>query len=255
VETFEGTVAVVTAAASGIGLALVEGLVASGAAVAMADIDGDRLAREAARLRAAGADVLDVSADAGAAADVDALAEQVMDRFGRVDLLCNNAGTIAFGAAWEIELADWERVVRVNLLSVVHGIRSFIPLMRAGRDDGHVVNTASMAAFMKLGTVAPYVATKHAVVGLSEALAEDLRNAGSGIGVSVVCPGMVATRFGQPDADIPPDEELPDGVVSAGVAAAAILTAIAERRFYVFTHDESIDVVQERHDRIVTSFS
>jgi NAD(P)-dependent dehydrogenase (short-subunit alcohol dehydrogenase family) len=169
-------------------------------------------------------------------------------------MLCNNAGTIAFGPAWELALADWERVLRVNLLSVVNGIRSFVPIMRRGGDDGRIVNTASMAAFMQLGGVAPYVATKHAVVGLSIALAEDLRQGGSGISVSVVCPGVVATRFGQPDAEIPDDDDLPAGTISADVAAARILRAAADRQFYVYTHDESIEIVRDRFDRCLAGF-
>lgn len=191
----DGWVAVVTGAAAGIGLALVESYVADGARIVMADFDAPRLRSEAARLRASGAEVLDIAVDLGDAAAVDELAQRSVDRFGRIDVLCNNVGTIAFGPTWEIDLADWDRVLRVNLLSVVNGIRSFVPIMRAGGDDGHVVNTASMAAFMQLGGASPYVATKHAVVGLSIALAEDLEQAGSGIHVSVVCPGIVATAF------------------------------------------------------------
>jgi NAD(P)-dependent dehydrogenase (short-subunit alcohol dehydrogenase family) len=158
-------VAVVTGAASGIGLALVEGLLGDSTSVVMADVDEKRLGTEAARLRAQGADVLDAVVDVADPASVDDLARRTFDRFGRVDMLCNNAGTIAFGPAWELALADWDRVLRVNLLSVVNGIRSFVPIMRRSGDDGRIVNTASMAAFMQLGGVAPYVATKHAVVG------------------------------------------------------------------------------------------
>jgi NAD(P)-dependent dehydrogenase (short-subunit alcohol dehydrogenase family) len=247
-------VAVVTGAASGIGLALVEGFIGDGHRVVMADIDEARLGTEAARLRTAGGDVLDVVVDVGDATSVDALARRTVARYGRVDVLCNNAGTIAFGQAWELELAEWERVLRVNFLSVVHGIRSFVPVMRESGDDGRIVNTASMAAFMQLGAVSPYVATKHAVVGLSIALAEDLQGAGSGISVSVVCPGMVATRFGQPNAAIPDGDDLPDGIVSATAAADRIRVAIAERQFYVFTHDDSIETVQDRFNRTLTGF-
>jgi NAD(P)-dependent dehydrogenase (short-subunit alcohol dehydrogenase family) len=250
----EAEVAVVTGAASGIGLALVEGLVGDGASVVMADIDESRLGSEAARLRAQGADVLDVVVDVAEPVSLDDLAQRTFDRFGRVDMLFNNAGTIAFGVVWELELANWDRVLRVNLLSVVHGIRSFVPIMRASGDDGRIVNMASMAAFMQLGGVSPYVATKHAVVGISIALAEDLRQAGSSISVSVVCPGMVATRFGRPDAKIPDDADLPAGSVSAAAAAARILVAAADRHFYIYTHDDSIEVVRDRFDRSLAGF-
>jgi NAD(P)-dependent dehydrogenase (short-subunit alcohol dehydrogenase family) len=245
---------VVTGAASGIGLALIESFVADGAGVVMADIDGPRLGLEADRLRGAGADVLDVIVDVGDQAAVDELARQAADRFGRVDVLCNNAGSIAFGPAWELDVEEWERVVRVNLLSVVHGIRSFVPLMRSGADDGHIVNTSSTAAFMQLGRVSPYIATKHAIVGLSIALAEDLQQAGSGIVVSVVCPGMVATRFGRPDAELPDEAGLPAGTLSPRAAAAAIREGMAAKRFYIFTHDDSIDDVRDRYARTLAGF-
>jgi NAD(P)-dependent dehydrogenase (short-subunit alcohol dehydrogenase family) len=246
----DGRVAVVTGAAAGIGLALVESFVADGARVVMADLDETRLHAEAARLRGSGAEVLDIAIDVGDAAAVDELAERSADRFGRVDVLCNNAGTIAFGSAWELDLTDWDRVLRVNLLSVVHGIRSFVPVMRASGDNGHIVNIASMAAFLQIGGASPYIATKHAVVGLSIALAEDLKQAGSGIHVSVVCPGVVATTFfTQPGAEIPPESELPTGVVSARAAAASIRAGMAGRRFYVFTNDDSADTVNDRYRR------
>lgn len=245
-----GRVAIVTGSAGGIGLALVEGFLADGARVVMADIDGERLATEAGRLRSEGGDVLDLPVDVGDPAALDDLAEQCATRFGRADVLCNNAGTIAFGPVWEMDLADWDRVLRVNLLSVVHGCRSFVPLMRESGDDGYIVNTASMAAFMQLGGVAPYVATKHGVVGLSIALSEDLRQVGSAISVSVVCPGMVATAFGQPGAPIPADEDLPEGIISATAAAARIRSAMLRRQQYVFTNDDSVQVVEDRLRRI-----
>jgi short-subunit dehydrogenase len=127
-------------------------------------------------------------------------------------------------------------------------------MMRAGGDDGHIVNVASMAAFMQLGGVAPYVATKHAVVGLSIALAEDLQQAGSRIAVSVVCPGMVATGFGRPGSELPPDEELLPGVLSTGAAAEAIRKGMAARRFYVFTNEDSVDIVRDRYRRALAGF-
>lgn len=162
VFSLDGPLAVVTGAASGIGLALVESFVSDGASVVMADIQGERLEGEADRLRATGATVFHHIVDVGDPAAVEEVAKRTADNCGRVDVLCNNAGSIAFGQAWELDLAEWHRVLDVNLLSVVHGVRSFVPLMRTSGDDGIIVNVASMAAFMQLGAVSPYVATKHA---------------------------------------------------------------------------------------------
>jgi NAD(P)-dependent dehydrogenase (short-subunit alcohol dehydrogenase family) len=254
-EDLSGRVAVVTGAASGIGRALAERFAAEGALVVVADIDEPRLTAEAGRLRERGHKVLDVVTDVSSAAAVDHLAERTVDHFGRVDVLCNNAGTIAFGPAWELEQAEWERVVGINLMSVVHGIRSFVPAMRSSGDDGHIVNTASMAAFLDLGVVSPYATTKHAVVGLSLVLARDLELAESGIGVSVLCPGMVATPFVLPDADLSPDDEVPEGFVSAGAVADAVRRAIADRRFWVFTDDDdSRHQVEARFTQILAAF-
>lgn len=250
----EGRVAVVTGAASGIGLALVEQLTSQGASAVMADIDGGRLDAEADRLSSSGADVRHRVVDVADAPAVDALARYTVSEFGRVDVVCNNAGTIAFGPVWEIDLSDWNRVLNVNLLSVVHGIRAFVPSLRASGDDGYIVNTASMAAFMQLGFVAPYVATKHAVVGLSIALAEDLQQSGSGISVSVACPGMVATRFGNPEGEAPPDDEIPEGSIAASAAAERIVAAALARKFYVFTNPDSMDEVRDRHRRTLSDF-
>jgi NAD(P)-dependent dehydrogenase (short-subunit alcohol dehydrogenase family) len=217
----------------------------------MVDVDERRLRIEAERLRQGGATIVDAHVDVGDSAAMEELAAEVAMRFGRLDVLCNNAGTLAYGTAWEIDLAEWERVVRVNLLAAVHGVRSFLPLMRSSGDDGQILNTASMAAFMQLGGVAPYIATKHAVVGLSIALAEDLAAAGSGIQVSVACPGVVATALTQPDGVIPPEDELPAGTLSAAAAAAAIRAGMGARRFYVFTHEDSIEMVQDRCARAI----
>jgi NAD(P)-dependent dehydrogenase (short-subunit alcohol dehydrogenase family) len=255
VDSLEGRVAVVTGAASGIGLALVETFLAEGAKVVMADFDAERLQVGSQRLLADGGEVLALETDVGDPAAVDRLARAASERFGRVDVLCNNAGTIAFGTVWEMTPQEWDRVMRVNLDGVVNGLRSFVPLMRASGDDGHIVNTASMAAFMKLGSVPPYVVSKHAVVGISHALAEDLEQAGSGIGVTVACPGMVSTRFGQPDADLPPEEDLPDGIVSARSAAQSIRQAMARRARYAFTHADSVNTVRERFDEVLGGFA
>jgi NAD(P)-dependent dehydrogenase (short-subunit alcohol dehydrogenase family) len=194
--------------------------------------------------------VLTVTTDVADAASVRALAAAALERFGRVDVVCNNAGVLAMGPAWSFDAADWRRVIDVNLLGVVHGITAFVPtLIEQGR-PAHVVNTASMAGVTAVGGIAPYVATKHGVVALSEVLAMDLATAGADhVGVSVLCPGYVPSRLGRP-ADQAVEEPAP-GQPSADDVAAVTFTAIEERRFYVFTHDGSTKPVQRRAAAIV----
>ena len=133
---------------------------------------------------------------------VDALARATLDRFGAVHVVCNNAGVGGGGLAWQVPAPVWDWIVGVNLFGVVHGIRSFVPHLIA-QEEGHVVNTASVAGLLGSPGLSPYCATKHAVVGLSEALAHDLDMVGSPVGVSVLCPGYVRTRIAEADRNWP----------------------------------------------------
>jgi NAD(P)-dependent dehydrogenase (short-subunit alcohol dehydrogenase family) len=194
-EQLEGRVAVVTGGGSGIGLGMAEAFGARGMRVVLADLDVGRLGPAEARVRAAGApEVLTVPTDVRDPASVDDLAGRTLDAFGAVHVLCNNAGVSSLGYQWETSLEDWQWVVGVNLFGVVHGIRAFVPHLIA-QDEAHIVNTASMAGLMTSAGSAPYSASKHAVVGLTKALRAELAIRSGHVGVSVMCPGEVATNI------------------------------------------------------------
>lgn len=169
-ERLEGRTAVVTGAASGIGLAIVEAFAAEGIRVVMTDIDDGNLATQAARLAHQGAAVHPVVADV---ADPDAVASvgrAAIDRYGQLHVAVNNAGVVSRGYSWELPLEDWHRVIDIDLWGVINGIRSFVPLILESGEEGHVVNTASMAAVLPMDRLGPYTVAKHGVLGLSDVL-------------------------------------------------------------------------------------
>ncbi|HEY3942500.1 MAG TPA: SDR family NAD(P)-dependent oxidoreductase [Acidimicrobiales bacterium] len=246
--------AVITGAASGIGLALAEALAAEGCPLVLADRDERRLGVQADRLRSSGASVVAVPTDVADPDAVDALSARSHEAFGSVGLLCNNAGVVAAGRAWEIPVDTWHEVVGVNLMGAVHGIRSFVPAMIDAGGPGHVVNVASMAAVVPVPGIAPYNVTKHGLLALSETLQADLEQAGADIGVTVVMPGRVATALGRPveRSDDPPGP-LEPGVLSPAVVAAQIVAAVRAGRRHLFTHPERLVEVEARFARILST--
>src|SRR5579871_852581 len=201
---FRDRVAVVTGAASGIGRALAERFAAAGMKVVLADVERQALAAAERALASGGARVLAVPTDVSKASDVEALAQRTLEAFGAVHVVCNNAGVSVGGLAWEVTLADWEWILGVNLWGVIHGIRTFVPILLRQGEEGHVVNTASMAGLVSGPGIAPYNATKHTVVTLSEALHHELGMASGGkVKVSVLCPGWVNTRILDADRNRP----------------------------------------------------
>jgi NAD(P)-dependent dehydrogenase (short-subunit alcohol dehydrogenase family) len=190
-----GQVAVVTGGANGIGFALCGQLAKAGLNVVMSDVDDESLAVSAGRLTGAPGRVLPVRADVTSPEDVGRLAERTLAEFGRVDVVCNNAGTVGKNMPiWEFERVEWEWIMAVDFWGVIHGISAFVPHLVA-QGHGHVVNTASMAALTTVALNGPYNAAKHAVLSLSETLAADLRTQGVDVGVTVVCPGPTRTRL------------------------------------------------------------
>jgi NAD(P)-dependent dehydrogenase (short-subunit alcohol dehydrogenase family) len=274
VREFAGKVAVITGAASGIGRALAERCARESMRVALADVEPAALDRAAADLRASGAEVLAVTTDVSKAGDVQALAQQTLDAFGAVHLLCNNAGVGAGTTVWESTLADWEWVMGVNLWGVIHGVRTFVPMMLAQGDECHVVNTASIAGLIAGPALGVYKVTKHAVVTLSETLHYDLAMRGANIGVSVLCPEWVNTRImesarNRPEAfqnDPAAEQITPEALaawrymsaaVQSGMSPAEVadqvFAAIGEGRLYILTHPATKTLVRERMEQILGS--
>lgn len=253
-QDLRGKVAVVTGGASGIGRALAETFGGEGMKVVLADVEPTALASTAREIGARGIEVLAVPTDVTKAEEVARLAERTLAAFGGVHLVCNNAGVFAGGLCWTQPVADYEWVLGVNMWGVIHGLRTFVPIMLERGEEGHIVNTASMAALTANPYAAAYHMSKHAVLALSEVLYHELRGLGARIGVSALCPEAVATRIddcerNRPSAlraqagPLPPDVELVNGAIKAAVAggiptsviADRVLRAVREDRFYVLS--------------------
>ena len=196
-------VAVITGAASGIGRGLAERFAAESMKIVLADVEEEALAELETDLKSKGADVLTVKMDVSNAADVENLAAYTLDAFGAVHILCNNAGVVCSRPIWEHTVADWEWVLGVNLWGVIHGIRAFVPRMLAQGDACHIVNTASILGLIGGGGTGIYKVSKHGVVVLSEALADELAQKGANIQVHVLCPGWVRTGILDSDRNRP----------------------------------------------------
>jgi NAD(P)-dependent dehydrogenase (short-subunit alcohol dehydrogenase family) len=262
-----GRVAVVTGAASGIGLALSERFAAEGLKVVMADVEEPALREAADLLVGRGAEVLPVVADVSRIEQVDAVRDRALEAFGAVHLVCNNAGVSAGTGRplWELSQPDWEWVLGVNLWGVINGLRSFVPVLLE-QPAGHVVNTASIAG-LTTGTLGPYSVSKHAVVALSESLHLQLQQREARVGVSVLCPGWVRTRIldaarnrphsasagetdGLPSAVREMGRQLVESGMEPAQVADKVVDAVRAGRFYVLTHPEMTPAIRRRADAI-----
>jgi len=240
-EALEGRAAVVTGAASGIGLAVTEAFLASGMRVLMTDRDEERLAEHAERLASAGGEVRSRVVDVTDPDAVERAADAAVDEFGKLHVAMNNAGIVVGGDSWELPLSEWRRVVEVDLWGVIHGVHAFVPRIIASGEPGWVVNTASMAAVSTIAGIGPYTASKHGVLGLSDGLRAELQAAGAPIGVSVVMPGMIRTGLN------------PIGTIEPEQVAANVVDAIRRGRDYVFTDHHSIKAVETRLQAIMAA--
>jgi NAD(P)-dependent dehydrogenase (short-subunit alcohol dehydrogenase family) len=235
--SFDGSVAVVTGAAAGIGLALSHRLAAGGARLAMADVDAARLDDAAALVRRHGGDVLTVATDVSQAAGTLALRDTVLEKWGAVDVLCNNAGVAGEPGdpLWELPVEEWQRVLDVNLWGVIHGLRTFVPVMLASGRPGRIMNTASLAGLTANVMIPHYVASKQAVIAISETLRLQLAARDSAVTVTVLCPGAVATgmldreRAREARAGMSGWDARSASSVISGIAAAQSADLVAER--------------------------
>ena len=267
-DSFTGRTAVVTGAASGIGKALTLRLLGQGARVVMADVETDAL-QAAAREAGALGEVFPVVVDVAEPAAVDALAAETTQAFGVAHLIFANAGVSVSGATWDVTPDDWAWTLAVNVLGVAHLVRAFVPPLIASGEPGHVCITGSIAGFLNQPGFGAYNASKHAVVGIAETLATDLREAGHPIGVTLLAPWFVRTRLGQAARNRPAElgTPTPTGDFMASVSArlgtwshttqdpdeiaVLALDAIRSGRFAVFPYAPSTDAVRRRIDAVI----
>jgi NAD(P)-dependent dehydrogenase (short-subunit alcohol dehydrogenase family) len=261
VRDLQGKVAVVTGAASGIGRAMAERFAQEGMKVVLSDIEEGALQAAVQELRRREHDVIGVVTDVAKPDAVDELARQTLAAFGKVHLVCNNAGVfLGMKPMWESTLRDWNWILGVNLWGVINGIRTFVPIMLSQGEPGHVVNTASQAGLVTANSI--YSLTKHGVVALSEGLQLQLKQRDADIGVSVLCPLFVDTRIMEAERNRPADlvnEAGPEtnamrmqNTTPPSEEAERVLQAVLDGQFYIFPHLDVVDDnVRYRFDNII----
>lgn len=266
---FKGKTAFITGGASGIGLGLAQTFADAGMNIVIADIEAPVLGAAVSALNARGAQAIGVECDVGDRASYARAADRAFSAFGKVHLLCNNAGVARTGPTWEIVDSDWEWTIGVNLMGMVHGLQIFVPHMKAHGETSHIVTTSSMAGMRSSVAGGPYTATKYAVVGLSEVLAKEL--AETKIGVSVFCPNNIRSnmpnngrnrppRFGGP-IDSKSDPHAAEHVVvmqdrnRAGMepreAGLRVKAGIENDQLFIFSHATERGILEERFQRIL----
>jgi NAD(P)-dependent dehydrogenase (short-subunit alcohol dehydrogenase family) len=275
-KTFTGRSAVITGAGSGFGLEFARKAASLGMRLVMADVQADALEAAVAEMRALGVEVMPYRLDVSKGEQVEAMGREVFAAWGAPHLVFNNAGVGAGGLIWEHTAKDWDWVVGVNLMGVSHGVRVFTPMMleAAAQDpayEGHIINTASMAGLLNAPNMGVYNVTKHAVVSLSETLYQDLALVTDQVTASVLCPYFVPTGIHQSHRNRPAemresgqrptksqliaqamsDKAVTSGKVSAHEVIGFVFDAVAERRFYIYSHPQALGGVQTRLEDIM----
>jgi NAD(P)-dependent dehydrogenase (short-subunit alcohol dehydrogenase family) len=267
-KELKGKVAAVTGAASGLGRSMALAFAAEGMDVALADVDEVSLSSVQEEVLAKDVRAITLKVDVSQAEQVEGFRDQALTRLGGLHVVCNNAGVSPLGPVWENSVADWQWILGVNLWGVIHGVRAFAPHLIA-QNEGHFVNTASVAGLIAPPGSGAYNVTKHAVVALSESLQHDLRERNSRVGVSVLCPAYVPTRITESERSRPKElgisKKSPEtlareamlkkavaaGKVSADQVAQAVVAAIKQERFYVLTHPRIKGAIQARMEDIL----
>jgi NAD(P)-dependent dehydrogenase (short-subunit alcohol dehydrogenase family) len=263
-KSLKGKVAAVTGAASGLGRAMALAFADEGMDLALADVED--LAAVEKEIRARGVRAFAMRVDVSRGDEVDRFCSETISHLQKIHVVCNNAGVSPLGAVWESSAADWQWILGVNLWGVIHGVRAFTPHLLA-QDEGHIVNTASVAGLISPPGMGAYNVTKHAVVALSETLHQDLRERGSAVGVSVLCPAYVPTGIAESERNRPAELRNPveqtsarhemlkkavaSGKLSAADVARAVVAAVKEERFYVLTHPRIKGAIQARMEDIL----
>ena len=276
ITDFKGKTAVLTGAGSGFGLECARIAAQRGMNVVLVDVQQDALDAADAEIKAMGAATLAFKLDVSSADQMETMSKAVFERFGAPHLVFNNAGVGCGGLIWENTLKDWEWVLGVNVMGVVHSLRNFTPMMLAAAAAepawrGHIVNTASMAGLLNAPNMGVYNVSKHAVVSLSETLYQDLQLVTDQVGASVLCPFFVTTGIAQSHRNRPDElkaatptksqligqamtgKAVGSGKVSAADVAAMVFDAVAANQFYIYSHPKAIKSVQTRMEDVLQS--
>jgi len=261
-ESLRGKVAVVTGAAGGMGRGIAEVLLEAGMQLVIADVDDDTLSRTAAELGVTGYRI-----DVSSSEDMERLARQVIDRFGAVHVVCNNAGVGPVGNISDLTLADWRWMLDINLWGVIHGVHAFLPLLERNAEGGNIINTSSMSGLLPGPQFGPYTVSKYGVVALTEVLAQELAIAESLVSAGVLLPGPTRTAIatsmrnrdnparansGLVNMDLADSDIFPEGIPwkTPREIGEMVLEGIISGELYLFTHPQLSQPIFDRFDRI-----
>lgn len=268
-EQLANKIAVITGAASGIGLGITNALIAEGVHVAMLDVEENALNEAVRGIGQTNVDVQRFAVDVTSRESMQRTADEIKAHFGKVHILCNNAGVAVAGAVQDLTYEDWDWCLGVNLNGVINGMQSFLPLMTQHKEGGHIINTSSILGHLAFASQAVYCASKYAVLGISEAARADL--APINIGVSTLCPGMIATNIVRSDRNRPSDlgkgglykdpeqtdvldAQFKSDGLSADTVGTQVVHAIKQNKAYIFTHAGLVEGIEARFQRILTDF-